>query len=95
MRENEYRRTNCCSQNIQKSICEDEDRGKADMRKIFKTTMMKYPIIGINVSDVKIKRSDPLKRAYICQVYKLNEKLKSKVFFSSLVSMEIAHKKET
>lgn len=37
--------------------------------------MMKYPIIGINVSDVKIKRSDH--HCQVCIGQQLNEKLKS------------------
>lgn len=42
------------------------------MRKILKAAMMKYPIIGINVSDVKIKRSDHHWRenAYLPSMYR-------------------------
>lgn len=52
--------------------------------------MMKYPIIGMNVSDVKIKRNDPLKRTYICHVGKhLTESQNLNTFFLSTRS----HKK--
>lgn len=52
------------------------------MRKILKSAMMKYPIIGMNVSDVKIKRNDPLKRTYICHVGKqLTESQNLNTFF--------------